>query len=75
MVWRNNIKFNRGPFPFPGSFCTEKYNNLLQAEREKRDIMEKLEQERQSGVQAVKKIDKYKRDFEKMQQESAGIAR
>ena len=47
----------------------------IQAEREKRDMIEKLEQERQSGIQAVKKLDKFKRDFEKIQQDSASIAR
>jgi hypothetical protein len=43
--------------------------------REKRDCHDKLEQERQAGIQALKKLEKQKRDLERLQQESANIAR
>ena len=48
---------------------------IIEAGREKRDFQERMEQERQSGIQAVKKIEKFKRDFEKLQQDSAVIAK
>ena len=48
---------------------------MRQAEREKRDFHEKLEQERQAGIQALKKIEKLKRDYDRLQQESTDIVR
>ena len=48
---------------------------LSKAEREKRDFNEKLEQERQAGIQALKKIEKVKRDYDRLQQESTGVVR
>jgi septation ring formation regulator EzrA len=53
----------------------EYQKKIIEAEREKRDFHDKLEQERQAGIQALKKLEKQKRDLERLQQESAAIAR
>ncbi len=53
----------------------EYQKKIIEAEREKRDFHDKLEQERQASIQALKKLEKQKRDLERLQQESAAIAR
>lgn len=53
----------------------EYQKKIIESEREKRDFHDKLEQERQAGIQALKKLEKQKRDLERLQQESAAIAR
>jgi vacuolar-type H+-ATPase subunit I/STV1 len=53
----------------------EYQKKIIEAEREKRDFHEKLEQERQAAIQALKKLEKQKRDLERLQQEAAAIAR
>ena len=44
---------------------------MIEAEREKRDFLERIEQEAQSGRQSAKKLEKVKRDLDKMGADSA----
>ena len=60
--------------PYPDSFhpCrTEWQRKVIEAEREKRDFLERIEQEAQSGRQSAKKLEKVKRDLDKMGADSA----
>ena len=50
---------------------TEWQRKVIEAEREKRDFLERIEQEAQSGRQSAKKLEKVKRDLDKMGADSA----
>ena len=43
---------------------------IIEAEREKRDLLERMEQECQNNRQSAKKMEKLKRDLEKLQSDS-----
>lgn len=52
-------------------YRTEWQRKVIEAEREKRDFLERIEQESQSGRQSAKKLEKVKRDLEKQGAESS----
>ena len=52
-------------------YRTEWQRKVIEAEREKRDFLERIEQESQSGRQSAKKLEKVKRDLEKQAADSA----
>ena len=53
------------------NYRTEWQRKVIEAEREKRDFLERIEQESQSGRQSAKKLEKVKRDLEKQAADSA----
>merc|ERR1712025_528061 len=46
---------------------------IIEAERLKRDFHDKLEQEKQNSLMAIRNIEKQKQDFETLQKESAFV--
>ena len=48
---------------------------IIEAERDKRDFTEKLEQERQSTCQTIQRLDLQKHEYDRLQAESSQIGR
>ena len=48
---------------------------IIEAERDKRDFTDKLEQERQSTYQTMQRLDLQKQEYDRLQAESSQIGR